>query len=204
MSIHSGDPGSFATLDPGRMMGFAACLIGGDELRHGTWKFKASVYGLAYAEFAKCLTTLLKSLPDPLLGIEQLMVVPHEGKDGKMHVDGNQVALSAAWYGIAHTICYSLGCREPIIIPIQTWRSKTHKSVRAPKVDYPEQPHRRTKRVSEFFKSEARIYCERNGWSYESDDEAEALCMLDYMRMEFEPAYAFDKGRAYQQKELAL
>ena len=83
------------------------------------------------------------------------------------------------------------------MVAIQSWRSKTHGKVYVPKELKLDQNQR-----SKWFKQQAKAYCDRNGWSYGTEDEAEALCMLDYIRIENEPNYAFDRGRSYQQETL--
>lgn len=190
-------PGSYVAIDPGRIMGFAYCLAGGENLRHGTWKFQAPRPGAAYAEFTVRLKELLKSLPRPLVGIELMTIVAHDGPYGSNHVDANQVRFSSGWPTHAETLCYSLGLEDPVYYAIQTWRSKTHGVTRTPKDASMSLAER-----SKFFKQAAVNYCERSGWTYNSADEAEALCILDAMRIEFEPNYAFDKGRAYQQEDM--
>lgn len=190
-------PGSFVGIDPGRTMGFASCLAGGEELRHGTWKFNDPVHGGAFAQYAKYLRTLLESLPNPLVGIELMTIVAHKGQDGREHIDAKQVAFSSGWPTHLQTICYSMGLREPVFVPIQSWRSKTHGITRTPR-----QSRFSDTEKMHFFKDAAKQYCDAAGWSYSTPDEAEALCILDYMRIENEPSYAFDKGRSYQQENL--
>lgn len=183
-------PGSFFVFDPGRMMGWASCLAGGAKLRHGTWRFKHPSPGAAYAEFSAYLRRMLSGLPDPLVGMELLTIVSHGDGD---HIDAQQVMFSSGWPTHAQTICHVMGLREPEMIAISTWRSKTHGKTRAPK-ELTKQPEK-----SKWMKQQAKSYCDRNGWSYNTEDEAEALCMLDALRIMHEPAYAFDKGRSYQQ-----
>lgn len=187
-------PGSYFVFDPGRTMGFAYCLAGGDKLRHGTWKFTQQPAGAAYAEFSSYFRRVLNGLPDPLVGIELMTIVDH-GDPGKPAIDAQQVMFSSGWPTHAQTICHVLGLREPEFLAISTWRSKTHGKTRAPKDMEKEKPAVRQK----WLKQQAKIYCDKNGWSYNSEDEAEALCMLDALRIMHEPSYAFDKGRSYQQ-----
>jgi hypothetical protein len=185
-------PGSYFVFDPGRTCGWASCLPGGKNLRHGTWRFRDPSAGATYFEFSQNLRRVLDGLPDPLVGIELMTIVGH-GEDNR--VDAQQVLFSSGWTSIAQTVCHSLALREPQLIAIQTWRSKTHGKVYTPKNLNLDQNAR-----SKWFKVEAKKYCDRNGWSYNTEDEAEALCMLDYLRIEHEPTYAFDKGRSYQQE----
>lgn len=192
----SDTPGSFIVLDPGRNMGFAYCLTGGGNIRHGTWRFTQKSAGEAYATFVAYLKRTLESLPDPLIGIELMTIVEHEGQNGKSHIDAQQVMFSSGWPTHAQTLCHSMGLREPQFIAISTWRSKTHGKTRAPKT-ITKQADR-----SKWFKRQARDYCERQGWSYDTDDEAEALCMLDALRILNEPDHAFDRGRSFQQDGL--
>ncbi len=186
-------PGSYMFLDPGRSMGFSMCLAGGGSLRHGTWTFRQERHGEVFADYANVLRRQLNSLPDPQLALEMLTIVDHNG-----HIDGNQVAFTAGWYSVAHTICYTMKLREPEIIPIQTWRSKTHGKTTVPK-ELKEKLNTQPLR-SKWFKQQAKNYCDKNGWSYDSDDEAEALCGLDALRIIYEPNYAFGKGKAYRQE----
>lgn len=191
----SSAPGSYFVIDPGRTAGFAYCLAGGEKIRHGTWRFKAEDHGEAYAEFATYLTRMLKGLPDPQVGLEMMTVVQH-GEEGT--IDPAQIAFSAGWQAIAKTICFTLKLRPAQLIAISTWRSKTHGKMRVP------EPMRNARQAdkSKWLKQQAKLYCDRNGWSYNTDDEAEALCMLDAMRIMNEPSYAFDKGKSYQQESL--
>lgn len=188
-------PGSYFVFDPGRTMGFAYCLAGGNKIRHGTWRFKQPKAGAAFAEFASYLRRTLSSLPDPLVAMELTTIVSH-GEAGR--VDAEQVVFSAGWPSIAQTVCHNMGLRDPEMIPIQTWRSKTHGKTRVPENLRKEKQSVRSK----WLKQQAKDYCDRNGWSYNTDDEAEALCMLDTIRIMHEPDYAFDKGRSYQQEAL--
>lgn len=188
-------PASYFVFDPGRTMGWASCLAGGEKIRHGTWRFKHESHGAAYAEFAAYIKRMLTGLPDPLVAMELATIVSH-GTDGR--VDAQQVVFSAGWPAVAQTIAHTMGLREPEMIAIQTWRSKTHGKTRAPK-EMTKQSDR-----SKFFKLQAKLYCDRNGWSYSTDDEAEALCMLDSVRMVHEADYAFDKGRSYGKQEALI
>ena len=193
----SGAPGSYFVFDPGRTMGFAYCLAGGDKLRHGTWRFNQPSAGAAYAEFAAYLRRMLTGLPDPLVGIELMTIVDH-GQNGKSAIDAQQVMFSSGWPTHAQTICHTMNLREPELIAISTWRSKTHGKTRAPEDLKNQKPAVRQK----WLKQQAKIYCDRNGWSYNSEDEAEALCMLDALRIIHEPNYAFDKGQSFQQETM--
>lgn len=188
-------PGSYFVFDPGRTMGFAYCLAGGLNIRHGTWRFKQASPGAAYAEFVTFLKRTLVALPDPQVGMELMTIVDH-GSDGKSAIDAKQVMFSSGWPTHAQTLCHSMGLREPELIAISTWRSKTHGKMRVP-----ENMKTATQtEKSKWLKLQAKHYCDRNGWSYETEDEAEALCMLDALRIMHEPDYAFDKGRSYQQE----
>lgn len=192
-------PGSYFFFDPGRTMGFAYCLAGGGNLRHGTWRFNQKVAGAAYAEFLTFMKRVLSSLPDPLVGIELMTIVDHGQEDAKGNfksaIDVPQVMFSSGWPTHAQTLCYTMGLREPEFLAISTWRSKTHGKTRVP--DNLRSAKQADK--SKWLKEQAKSYCDKNGWSYGSDDEAEALCMLDALRIIHEPDYAFDKGKAFQQ-----
>lgn len=188
-------PGSYFVFDPGRTMGFAYCLAGGLKMRHGTWRFTQKNPGEAYAEFITFLKRALGGLPDPLVGIELMTIVEHENQHGKVAIDAQQVMFSSGWPTHAQTVCHIMGLREPEFLAISSWRSKTHGKTRAPDGMKNEKPAVRQK----WLKQQAKNYCDANGWSYNSEDEAEALCMLDALRIFHEPSYAFDKGRSYQQ-----
>ena len=190
-----GAPGSYFVFDPGRTTGFAFCLAGGERMRSGTWRFKQESPGAAYAEFVGYLKRMLTGLPDPLVGIELMTVVDH-GQDGKSAIDAQQVMFSSGWPTHAQTLCHTMGLREPQLIAISTWRSKTHRKMRVP--DSMKTARQADK--SKWLKQQAKDYCDRQGWGYNSEDEAEALCMLDALRMMHEPSYAFDKGASYQQE----
>ena len=188
-------PGSYFVFDPGRTCGWAYCLPGGVGMRHGTWKFKNPSHGATFSEFATFLKRTLKDLPDPLVAMELATLVGH-GESNRL--DAKQVVFSAGWPSITQVICHSLGLREPQMIAIQTWRSKSHGKVQIPKTKKGLTQAQRSK----WFKQQAKDYCDRNGWSYNSEDEAEALCMLDAVRVMNEPGHAFDNGRAYKQDAL--
>lgn len=183
-------PGSYFVVDPGRTAGFAYCLSGGEKIRHGTWRFKHDEHGAAYAEFATYLRRMLGGLPDPQVALEMMTVVSH-GEDGV--IDPNQIAFSAGWQAIAKTVCHTMSLRPPQLIAISTWRSRTIRKTVAPKGLAQAE---RTK----WFKEQAKRYCDRQGWSYATADEAEALCMLEAVRIDWEPGLAFDKGMSYQQE----
>lgn len=191
----SSAPGSYFVMDPGRTMGFAYCHAGGKGIKHGTWRFTQNSPGAAYAEFITYLKRLLSGLPDPLVGIELMTIVNH-GKNGNIEIDAQQVMFSSGWPTHAQTVCHIMGLREPELIAISTWRSKTHGFMRTP--DHMKGEKQTVK--SKWLKQKAKDYCDKNGWSYNSEDEAEALCMLDALRIIHEPSYAFDKGRSYQQE----
>jgi len=184
-------------MDPGRDCGFAYCLSGGANLRSGTWKFKQADHGEAYADFATRLRELITGLPDVQIGMELMTIVGHEDGKGGSRIDAKQVLFSSGWPAIKHTICYTQKLRKPELIAIQTWRSRTHGFVTTPKGSGMNQNER-----SKWFKEKAKQYCDRNDWKYSSSDEAEALCLLDYLRQEYEHDYAFDRGRAHQQEAL--
>lgn len=187
-------PGSYLVLDPGRVMGFAHCLSGGEKLKHGTWRFNQSSPGEAYYTFTQFLRRTLDGMPDPLVVLELPTIVSH-GEDGR--VDAEQVLFTAGWTTHAQTLCHIMALRQPDLIAIQSWRSKTHGKTFAPKDQKMSQNER-----SKWFKERAKEYCEKHGWSYQTSDEAEALCILDAVRQIHEPKYAFDRGRAYQQESL--
>lgn len=190
-------PGSYLVMDPGRVMGFASCLSGGGKLKHGTWRFSQKPAGAAYAEFISYLKRMLSDMPDPLIGMELMTIVSHgEGDDTR--IDAEQVMFSSGWPTHAQTIAHIMGLREPEFLPIQTWRSKTHGCTRSPESMKNEKPSVR----QAWLKAKAKAYCDRNGWSYDTEDEAEALCMLDAMRIIHEPGYAFDKGKSFEQGSL--
>lgn len=186
-------PLSYLAIDPGRRMGFATCLAGGGNLSYGTWKFTDADHGSAYAAFAKQIGAMLADLPDAQVGMEMLTIVPHEGENGKSHVDAEQVGFSAGWPAIAKVKCFVARVRPPEMIAISAWRSKTHGKTRAPNG---------VKESSKWLKQQAFIYCRANGWSPDTDNAAEALCMLDYLRILHEPAFAFDQGQSFQQERL--
>lgn len=196
----SDSPGSYFVFDPGRTMGFAYCHAGGDRIRSGTWRFKQESPGAAYAEFVVYLKRMLTGLPDPLIGIELMTIVDHGKDDAKGNyrpaIDAKQVMFSSGWPTHAQTLAHTMGLREPQLLAIPTWRSKTHGKMAAPK-EVQGQPAK-----SKWLKLQAKRYCDKNGWSYNTDDEAEALCMLDALRIIHEPDYAFDKGRSYRQEAL--
>lgn len=187
-------PGSYFVFDPGRTMGFAYCLAGGERIRSGTWRFKHESHGAAYAEFAGYLRRMLAGLPDVQVAMELATIVSH-GEDGR--VDAKQVIFSAGWPAIAQTLCHSMGLREPDMVAIQTWRSRTHRKVQVPK----EMKGSTQAQRSKWFKLQAKLYCDSQGWSYNSDDEAEALCLLEAVRLEHEPGLAFDKGASSYHQE---
>lgn len=186
-------PGSYFVIDPGRTAGFAYCLAGGERVRHGTWRFKHEDHGAAYAEFATYLRRMLSGLPDPQVAMEMMTVVAH-GEDGV--IDPEQIAFSSGWQAIAKTVCHSMSLRPAQLIAISTWRSKTHGKMRVPDT----MKAAKQAEKSKWLKQQAKHYCDRNGWSYDTEDEAEALCMLDAVRIMHEPSYAFDKGKSYQQE----
>jgi len=111
-------------------------------------------------------------------------------------IDPEQIAFSAGWQAIAKTVCHTMGLRPAMLIAIATWRSKTHGKMRVPET----MKGAKQAEKSKWLKLQAKLYCDRNGWSYDTEDEAEALCMLDAVRIMHEPSYAFDKGRSYQQE----
>lgn len=191
----SDQPGSYFVFDPGRSCGFAYCLAGGVNVRHGTWRFKQPTPGETFATFATYLKRTLSNLPDVQVAMELATIVTH-GDDNR--IDAKQVVFSAGWPSVAQVICHSMGLREPQMIPIQTWRSKSHGKTQVPKAMKGSTPAERSK----WFKSQARAYCEKNGWSYSTDDEAEALCMLDAVRVMNEPGHAFDRGKTYHQETM--
>ncbi len=189
-------PGSYLVFDPGRQMGMACCLAGGDRLEHATWRYRHQNPGEAYSVFITDLTAKIKSLPDVQVGMELMTIVAHEDEGtGKAHVDAQQVQFSSGWPTHAQTICFRLGVRQPELIAISAWRSRTHGKTRAPD-NVP------TNKRSAWLKQQAFRYCRANGWEPDSDNAAEALCMLDYLRILHEPAYAFDRGQSFQQERL--
>lgn len=183
------EPASFLAIDPGRDLGFAYCLAGGEGLRHGVWRFKQTCMGAAYAEFVTRLKTVLRDLPRCQVGVELMTVVTHEDDAGNQRVDAAQILKSSGWPTHAQTVCYMLGLPEPIFIPIQTWRSATHGKTRAPNTI-------KDSERSRWFKDCAISYASRQGWAVDGPDEAEALCMLDYLRITHEPDYAYAAGQS--------
>lgn len=186
-------PLSYLAIDPGRKMGWACCLAGGDRLEYGTWKFAQADHGEAYAAFAKQFGSILAGWPDMQVGMEMLTIVTHEDDSGKGHVDAEQVGFSAGWQAIVKTKCFVAKARAPEMIAISSWRSKTHRKTRAPIG---------VKNSTGWLKQQAFDYCARSGWTPDSDNAAEALCMLDYLRILHEPDYAFDRGHSFQQERL--
>lgn len=186
-------PGSYLALDPGRKMGWASCLRGGEHLAYGTWKFPQADHGEAYAAFAKQFGVPLAALPDLQVGMEMLTIVAHEDDKGRPQVDAEQVGFSAGWPAIAKTKCFVAGARPPEMVAISAWRSRTHGKTRAPIG---------MKNSTAWLKQKAFEYCHANGWTPDSDNAAEALCILDYMRILYEDSYAFDRGYPSEQTRL--
>ncbi len=187
-------PGSYLVFDPGRRMGGASCLAGGDALRFWTWRYRHDQPGAAYSAFITDLTGEIRGLPDVQVGMELMTIVAHEDDKGKAHVDAEQVQFSSGWPTHAQTICHRLGARPPEMIAISAWRAKTHGKTRAP-LNF-------TGDKRKYLKQAAVDYCRANGWSPSNDEEAEALCMLDFMRMIYEPGYAYERTGTGQQERL--
>ncbi|WP_310203376.1 hypothetical protein [Ancylobacter sp. 3268] len=115
-------------------------------------------------------------------------------------IDPEQIAFSAGWQAIAKAVCFQMRLRPAETIAIATWRSRTHGKTRVPK-DLEKAPQAQR---SKWLKQQAIIYCDREGWSYNTEDEAEALCMLHALRIEHEPGLAFDRGKSYVQQQTLL
>ncbi len=189
-------PMSYLTMDPGRKMGWAHCLAGGEELRYGTWKFAQELPGAAYSAFLANLKSKMDILPDVQIGLELMTIVGHEDAKGRTNIDAQQVEFSAGWPTHAKTLCFRMDRRPPEMIAISAWRSKTHGKTRAP--DHIQKGADKRK----WLKQKAIDYCHAQGWSPSNDEEAESLCMLVYMRMLFEPGFAFERGYAFKQEAL--
>lgn len=178
-------------------MGWASCLCGGENVQYGTWKYKHELPGEAYAFYLSNLTQKIRSLPDVQVGIEMLTIVAHVDDKGKASFDAEQIAFSSGWQTHAQTLCFRLGARPPELIAISSWRSRTHGKTRAP-------AGLKQSERSNFFKEAAFDYCRANGWSPANDNEAEALCLLDHLRLMYEPDFAFQRGQSHHQEALAL
>lgn len=189
--------GSYLAIDPGRNCGWASCLRGGAELRYGTWKFKQDDPGECYSSFLGNIRIKLEQLPDCQIGIELMTIVVHEDAKGKPHIDAEQVMFSSGWPTHAQTLCWRMRKRPPELIAIGSWRSRTHGKVRAP--NGMKQSDR-----TKFFKEAAFGFCRSNGWTPDTDNAAEALCILSYLRVLHEPEFAFAHGHAHHQEALAL
>lgn len=187
-------PRSYLTIDPGRKMGYAHCLAGGADLQYGTWKFNQQLPGAAYSAFLANLKSKMDVLPDVQIGLELMTIVGHEDAKGRTNIDAQQVEFSAGWPTHAKTLCYRMDRRPPEMIAISAWRSKTHGKTRA--------PDRYTGDKRKYLKQQAIDYCRAQGWNPANDEEAESLCMLVYMRMLFEPGFAFDRGYSFRQESL--
>jgi hypothetical protein len=194
MTLKNDVPGSYLAIDPGRRMGWAHCLRGGDELQFGTWKFKHELAGAAYSAFLGNLKSKYDVLPDLQVGIELMTIVGHEDERGNTAIDAQQVEFSAGWPTHAKTLSYRMDRRPPEMIAISSWRSKTHGKTRAP------DGYKGDKR--KYLKQKAIDYCHANGWEAANDEEAEAICMLVYMRILYEPDFAFERGHSFQQEAL--
>ena len=131
--------------------------------------------------------------------MELMTIVTHEDARGLPRVDAEQVMFSSGWPTHTQTILFTKDMRELEMIPIQSWRSKTHGYVTTPKGSKMDQNAR-----AAWFKEKAMAYCDANGWEYDSPDEAEALCMLDYLRQLHEPGYAFERGRVFEHHQPVL
>jgi hypothetical protein len=174
-------------------MAWASCLRGGGDLRYGTWKYKQESAGECYALFLANLKIKIDTLPDVQIGMEKLTAVAHTDDKGKASINIDQVEFSAGWPVIARTLCHRMRARQVEDIYISTWRSKTHGYKAAPKG---------TKNTQAFLKQKAVDYCRAQGWSPANADEAEALCMLSYLRLLYEPDFAFERGRSHHQEAL--
>lgn len=189
-------PGSYLLFDPGRSMGWASCLYGGDDLQYGTLRYKQSLPGEAYSRFLFDLTAKIRTLPDVQVGMELMTIVAHEDDNGKAGVNAEQVQFSSGWPVLAQTLCFRLNARPPEMIAIQSWRSKTHGKTRAP------EGLSGTEKGRVWLKKQAFDFCHAEGWEPDSDNAAEALCMLVYMRILHEPSFAFDRGQSFEQERL--
>lgn len=174
-------------------MGVAWLRPGEKKPECATWRFKARGAGECYLEFLERLGELLKVLPDVQIAIELMTVVTHDG-----HVDAKQVQLSSGWFNALDMMRARRGLREIEQTPIQSWRSKSHGKVKAPK-EIKEQNERR-----KYLKQAAIDFCEGNGWPVANDEEAEALCILEWLRIEYEPGYSFSAGHGGHQQAMAL
>jgi hypothetical protein len=187
-------PGSYLAIDPSRKMGWASCDRGGGNLRYGTWKFKQERAGECYAIYLSNLREKILQGDDIQIGIEMLTAVAHVDDKGKASVDVQQIAFSSGWQTHAQTLCFRMGARDPEIVAISAWRSKTHGKVSAPK-GYNGDSRK-------YLKQAALDYCAAHGLSPANDEEAEAICILHYLRLLHEPDFAFERGRSHHQEAL--
>ena len=186
-------PASYLVLDLGMNTGFAFCERGGRELHSGVWRFKGKSHGEIYHGFLKMFANTLDALPQPVaVGIEDLTIVARQDAKGKPTVDAHQIEVTAGWYSIAKLVCYLRDIAPPEMLNIAAWRSRTHGKTRAPDKF----------RGTDWLKQQAVNYCKDQGWYPKTHDEAEALCMLVYLRILHEPDFAFDKGLSFQQEPL--
>lgn len=189
-------PTHFLGLDPGRHMGWGFCRFGGINVQHGTWKFDEKSHGAAYTSFRNRIVTIADKFPGILIGIELMTIVPREDDKGRWQVNAPQIEFSSGWPAILKQVCHEKGLTDPEEVAISSWRSRTHGKTRVPK-GY-------AGKSDAFFKKAALDYCQKQGWSPGSHNAAEALGIMDYLRILHEPSFAFEKGASHQQESLSL
>jgi hypothetical protein len=157
-------------IDPARRLGWARWHPGMIAPESGTIDFMARPERKCFSLYG---TWLFEQFT---LGIERVVYEqPFISRDPRQA--GNNAQLLYGLWGITEFLCDRR--RKPLhVITVGMWRSHFHGYVNAPKVIDGEVASKAKR--SKWLKARACDACDRRGWPYYSDDEAEALGILDY------------------------
>lgn len=181
----------FLALDPGVKTGWAAFS---DEhgLESGVWSFsKEKTRGARYSRFRARLHQEVKRHKVEIIGVEMPVIAPH--------TNALQVRLAYGWMAEVECYCADHNLPEPEEVVIQSWRSTflpgfRPLDLRSAGATKPQRDNHRRKQ----WKEAAKVRCARMGLDVASDDEAEAIGLLEHLRTIKDADFAHSRGRIHK------
>lgn len=167
----------FKALDPGtRRLGWASWEPAKQRKpRCGFYDLRGETEG---ATFKKAYDVLVRDLlyPQDIIVMEGLLLPP-----------GSSIQSRFAMFGVRAIVimaAHDVGAKEPHSVAIHQWRSWSLGMATAPKSIIGSGARRK------WLKARAQNEVEARGWGLVSDDEAEAMLMLCWLRAQFDMNYA--------------
>ncbi|RZN30483.1 hypothetical protein [Bradyrhizobium sp. Leo121] len=167
----------FKALDPSRFTGWAVWEATGP--RSGVFNLNADSEPAIYSRAETLIGDFVQ--PGDIVGVEAPLL------PAGMSIQSRQILL-----GVRAIIFVTIFKRQARVIEIEParWRSKILGLTQAPKhIGQGLSKSKKTAVRRAWLKRRAIDEVAARGWGKTTDDQADALCILDYLRMRLDPAY---------------